>query len=82
MLSERTDFNFNDISYGRFGFNRFIRASNKMKNPKGSSLKQPPWKGNSFNPNHLHRFNYLDENEATNTQYIYSKIILKYFNPL
>ena len=39
--------------------------------------KRPPWKGNSFNPSQLYRFNYLeqDKDEALEKRYNFNKII-------
>jgi len=65
MVTERSELTLKDISNGRFGFSRFAKTSQKVpKNFKSASnLKQPPWKANNSNPNHLYRFNYLDTSE-------------------
>jgi hypothetical protein len=68
MATERSDLlSLNDFSNGRFGFNSFARNSNQRSHRPFKSagpLKHPPWKGNSFNPNHLYRYNYLDSEES------------------
>ena len=66
MITERSEL-LSELSNGQFGFNRFAKTNpkqNKSFRPQGP-LKHPPWKGNSFNPNHLHRYNYLDSEDAT-----------------
>ena len=65
MITERSEL-LSELSNGQFGFNRFAKTNpkqNKSFRPQGP-LKHPPWKGNSFNPNHLHRYNYLDSEDA------------------
>ncbi len=70
MASERSEMTLKDISNGRFGFSRFAKGANKqLRNFKASgNLKQPPWKSNNPNPNHLFRFNYLDGDEEAQTK--------------
>ncbi len=65
MATDRSEVTLKDISNGRFGFSRFAKTANKIpKSFKSTShLKQPPWKSNNPNPNHLFRFNYLDTDE-------------------
>jgi hypothetical protein len=65
VATERSQINLNDLSNGKFGFNRFIKSSrSKTPAPKTDSLKQPPWKSNNSNPNHFYRFNYLDQESS------------------
>ena len=68
MATERSELlSLNELSNGRFGFNSFARSNNQRSSRQIRSagpLKHPPWKGNSFNPNHLYRYNYLDNDEA------------------
>ena len=62
--TERSEVTLKDISNGRFGFSKFAQTSQRMpKNFKSGKLKQPPWKANNSNPNHLYRYNYLDTSE-------------------
>lgn len=81
MITERSELlSLNDLSNGKFGFSSFARGnqkSNRQQQQFKSSgpLKHPPWRGNSFNPNHLHRFNYLDNDEAANVDKRSEKII-------
>lgn len=60
-ISTLNEVNLHDLSYGRFGFNKFMRGNRSLKSSAG--LKQPPWKANNSNPNHFYRFNYLDQDE-------------------
>jgi hypothetical protein len=69
-ITERSEISLHDLSSGRFGFSRFIKANGMMgaaghHRPKtaSSALKQPPWKANNSNPNHFYRLNYLDEKD-------------------
>ncbi|CAF0723675.1 unnamed protein product [Brachionus calyciflorus] len=65
LATERSEINLEDLTYGKFGFNRFIKNAVKNSNRpiKITSLKQPPWKANNSNPNHFYRLNYLDDEE-------------------
>ena len=82
IATERSEINLHDLSYGKFGFNRFMKNS-KSGRPmvKGVPLKQPPWKGNNPNPNHFYRYNYLEEDEdvANERRYVYIKVIILKF---
>ncbi|RNA40424.1 F-box only 16 [Brachionus plicatilis] len=62
---ERSEINLEDLTYGKFGFNKFIKnaVANSKRPIKPSGLKNPPWKANNSNPNHFYRFNYLDDEE-------------------
>lgn len=66
MITERSEL-LSDLSNGQFGFKSFAKANQKATGktfkPTGP-LKHPPWRGNSFNPNHLYRYNYLDNDET------------------
>lgn len=65
MVTERSEL-LTDLSNGQFGFKSFARSSQKLNSKTfklSGPLKHPPWRGNSFNPNHLYRYNYLDNDE-------------------
>jgi hypothetical protein len=61
--TDRSEINLHDLSYGRFGFSKFIKSSRARGLKANSGLKQPPWKANNSNPNHFYRFNYLDDED-------------------
>jgi F-box protein 16 len=62
---EKNDDKLHNLTYGRFGFNNFMKSNSKMNllSSKNKLIKQPPWKSNCYTPNSLYRFNYLDKDE-------------------
>lgn len=65
MPTERGELTLRDISNGKFGFSKFAKSAQKSQRTykAAGNLKQPPWRANNSNPNHLYRYNYLDVNE-------------------
>ena len=81
LTTDRSELTFGDTSRNKLDTSSFLSKNSRqfsLKVTQPKSLKNPPWRGNSFNPNHTFRFNYL-ENEKEDTEKRFTNLINDFF---
>ncbi len=80
MNTDRSEETIDDFKKGKFNWNSsFNRSKISLKTLNDMvSEKRPPWKGNSFNPDQLYRFNYLEQNKDDALEKRYKNRVFKY----
>ena len=61
LNTERSEMTIEDFKKGKFNWNNTFNRSKLIFKALNDCEKRPPWRGNSFNPNELIRFNYLEQ---------------------